>query len=84
MNEAITAKYVALRLAGAEFAIQASMGIMEIWPSGDSSAVFTRCDEPCIDHAAGQRRGPFVKSVIHADDGGVRGQTPLRVRKPTT
>ena len=39
VNEAITAKKVAFKFAGAELAIQASIGIMEICPSGDSNAV---------------------------------------------
>ena len=39
VNEAITAKNVALRCAGAELAIHTSIGIIEIWPSGDSKAV---------------------------------------------
>ena len=42
VKEAITAKKVALSLSGAELAIQASIGIIAIWPSGDSSAVSTR------------------------------------------
>ena len=41
MNDAITAKKVAFRLAGAELAIQASIGIIAIWPSGEVSAVST-------------------------------------------
>ena len=39
MKDAITAKKVALRCAGAEFAIHASIGTIDTWPSGDSSAV---------------------------------------------
>src|SRR6185436_9136575 len=41
LNEAMIAKYVALRLDGAELAIHASIGIIATCPSGDSSAVFT-------------------------------------------
>jgi hypothetical protein len=39
VNDAITAKKVALRFSGALRAIQASIGIIATWPRGDSSAV---------------------------------------------
>ena len=39
VKDAKTAKKVAFSSAGAFFAIHASNGIIEIWPSGDSSAV---------------------------------------------
>ena len=41
VKDAITAKKVAFSRSGAELAIQASIGIIAIWPSGDSSAVST-------------------------------------------
>ena len=40
-KELITAKKVAFRWGGAELAIHASIGTIETWPSGDSSAVLT-------------------------------------------
>ena len=42
VNDAMTAKNVALSSTGACLAIQASIGIIAIWPKGDSNVVSTR------------------------------------------
>ena len=66
VNDAITAKNVALRSAGALRAIQASIGIIAIWPSGDSSAVSMRAMKRASTTPP-VACGPFVKAVVHAD-----------------